>query len=336
MTGNARPLLEVRDLAVAFATPDGTAAAVNGVDFEIHAGRTLGLVGESGSGKSVTALAVMGLVAPPGRVVAGSVRLEGRELVGLDETALAAVRGDRLAMVFQEPMTSLNPVFTVGEQIAEVYRIHRRMAAAAARREAVEMLRRVGIAAPEARARAYPHQLSGGMRQRVMIAIALACRPAVLIADEPTTALDVTVQAEILELILDLQREMGMGVLFISHDMAVVSEIADEVAVMYAGRIVERAPAAALFDDPRHPYTRALIAAIPRLDAPEDGGRDGPGAAAAAGNGIPGEVPSPFALPPGCAFAPRCPLADDGCRRAVPPLDPVGEGRRVACFRAGA
>jgi len=312
--------LAVRDLAVTFATAEGEIEAVEGVAFEIAAGRTLGVVGESGCGKSVTALAVMGLIAPPGRVAAGSIRLEGRKIATGDGAAMARLRGRRLAMVFQEPMTSLNPVFTVGEQIAEMYRVHEGAAPGAARGRAVAMLDRVGIPAPERRARDYPHQLSGGMRQRAMIAIALACRPVVLIADEPTTALDVTVQAQILELMLALQEEMGMAVLFISHNMGVISEVADEVAVMYAGRIVERAPAAALFAEPRHPYTRGLIATIPRL-----------GAGAHHLAAIPGQVPSPFDRPPGCRFSDRCPLAEARCREREPPLAEGPNGRAVAC-----
>jgi oligopeptide/dipeptide ABC transporter ATP-binding protein len=323
----AGPLVAVRDLSVIFPVEGGAVRAVDGIGYDIAPRRTLGVVGESGSGKSVAALALLRLIAPPGRIAAGSIRLGELDLLALDEEEMRRVRGARLAMIFQEPMTALNPVFTVGEQIAEVLRLHRGLGERAALDEAVGMLERVGIPAPAARARDYPHQLSGGMRQRAMIAIALAGRPELLIADEPTTALDVTIQAQILDLMLDLQDGFGMAVLFISHNLAVVSEVADDIMVMYAGRIVERAPAGALIAQPLHPYTRGLIAAVPRLAA-RDGGAPG------ALHAIPGAVPNPLALPPGCRFSDRCPLADQGCRAAEPALVDVGGGRQVACFKA--
>jgi oligopeptide/dipeptide ABC transporter ATP-binding protein len=282
------------------------------------------VVGESGCGKSMTALALMGLVPAPGRV-SGSVRFEGRELVGQAETGWRALRGARIAMVFQEPMTSLNPVMTIGRQIAEVMVLHQDFGWAAAEGRAVELLAAVGIPSARERAAAYPHQLSGGMRQRAMIAMALACRPALLIADEPTTALDVTIQAQILDLILDLQREIGMAVQFISHNLAVVSEVADEIVVMYAGRIVEQAPAKALFAAPRHPYTRGLIATLPD-----------PARHAARLPVIPGSVPSLDAAGEGCRFADRCALADAGCRAREPALEAVAPGHRVACLKVPA
>ncbi len=319
------PVLEVRDLTVEFHTRRGPLTAVDGVGCRIGPGRCLGIVGESGCGKSVTALAIMGLVDPPGRVVGGSVDFRGKDLRTLDEDALLALRGAELAMIFQEPMTSLNPVMTVGDQVAEALVLHEGLAPREAAGGAVELLRRVGIPAPERRARDYPHQLSGGMRQRVMIAMALACRPALLIADEPTTALDVTVQAQILELILELQESDGMAVLFISHDLGVISEIADEVSVMYAGRIVEQAPSEALLANPRHPYTRGLLDTLPRLEGNE---RRLPT--------IPGAVPDLGTLPRGCAFQDRCPHAGADCREAPPVLEAVAAKHRVACHRVGA
>ena len=319
------PVLEVRDLTVEFRTRRGPLRAVDGVGCRIGPGRCLGIVGESGCGKSVTALAIMGLVDPPGRIVGGSVGFRGKDLRTLDEDALLALRGAELAMIFQEPMTSLNPVMTVGDQVAEALVLHEGLASREAAGGAVELLRRVGIPAPERRARDYPHQLSGGMRQRVMIAMALACRPALLIADEPTTALDVTVQAQILELILELQESDGMAVLFISHDLGVISEIADEVSVMYAGRIVEQAPSEALLANPSHPYTRGLLDTLPRLDCNE---RRLPT--------IPGAVPDLGALPRGCAFQDRCQHAGADCREASPVLEAVAAEHRVACHRVDA
>ena len=319
------PVLDIRDLTVEFRTRRGPLKAVDRVDCSIAPGRCLGIVGESGCGKSVTALAIMGLVDPPGRIVGGSVNFRGENLRTLNEDALLRLRGAELAMIFQEPMTSLNPVMTVGDQVAEALVLHDGLASREAMGGAVELLRRVGIPTPERRAGDYPHQLSGGMRQRVMIAMALACRPALLIADEPTTALDVTVQAQILELILELQETDGMAVLFISHDLGVISEIADDVAVMYAGRIVEQAPAETLLASPSHPYTRGLLATLPRLETNE---RRLPM--------IAGAVPDLGALPRGCAFQDRCPQAGEDCREAPPALEAVAPGHRVACHRVGA
>jgi peptide/nickel transport system ATP-binding protein/oligopeptide transport system ATP-binding protein len=300
----------------------GAFAAVDGVDLEVPRGRTLGIVGESGCGKSVLSLSVMGLVPRPGRVAEGRVVLEGRDLLALPPSEMRRVRGGQVAMIFQEPMTSLNPVHSVGAQIMEAMRAHE-PGARNLRGRAIEALRRVRIPSPERRFEEYPHQLSGGMRQRVMIAMALACNPRVLIADEPTTALDVTVQAQILDLLRALQAETGMAIILITHDLGVVAEMADEVAVMYAGRVVERAPVAALFDDPQHPYTIGLLGSVPRLD--EDRARL---------LAIEGSVPPPFALPPGCRFAPRCPFAVAACREEVPGLRGIGPGHGVACIRA--
>jgi peptide/nickel transport system ATP-binding protein len=317
-------LLEVDGLRTVFATDEGEFAAVDGVSFEVDAGGTLAIVGESGCGKSVTSLSVMGLVALPGRVAAGSIRFEGRELVGLPERALQDLRGNGMAMIFQEPMSSLNPAFTIGEQIVEGLRRHRPLSRAQAAARALEMLRRVRIPAPEQRFHEHPHRLSGGMRQRAMIAMALACEPRLLIADEPTTALDVTIQAQILDLLRTLQRETGTAIVLITHDLGVVAEVADEVVVMYAGRVVERAPVARLFAQPEHPYTIGLLGAIPRLHGEQ-----------ARLTSIEGQVPNPLRRLAGCRFAERCPFADAGCRAAEPSLRPVGEGHhRVACWRA--
>jgi len=318
------PLLEVRDLRTVFATDDGSFAAVDGVSFAVEAGRTLALVGESGCGKSVTALSIMGLVPdPPGRIVGGSVRFEGTELVGLPKRALQDLRGNAMAMIFQEPMSSLNPAFTIGEQIVEGLLRHRRIGRAAASARATLMLEKVRIPAPAERFHEHPHKLSGGMRQRVMIAMALACAPRLLIADEPTTALDVTIQAQILELMRVLQQETGTAVILITHDLGVVAEVADEVAVMYAGRIVEQAPVGALFEAPQHPYTVGLLGSIPRLDVEQ------PRLAA-----IDGQVPSPLAPPAGCRFAPRCPFADAHCRAEAPPLRELARGHFSRCWKA--
>jgi len=326
---SARPgerLLEIRGLKTHFATDEGMVHAVDGVDLALDRGETLGVVGESGCGKSVTALTVMKLLAmPPARIVAGEIRWRGRDLVPLAAPAMRAIRSREIAMVFQEPMTSLNPVYTVGEQIAEVVRLHQRLARKAAMGRAVEMLRLVHIPHPERRARDYPHQFSGGMRQRVMIAMALACEPQLLIADEPTTALDVTIQAQILELLAELKAKMGMGVMLITHAMGVIAETAQRVAVMYAGKVVEEAPVGELFRAPRHPYTRGLIRSIPRIDLAA--------ARKARLEAIPGVVPSLLEPAPGCRFAPRCAHAREECR-ATPALREVGPGHKVACVRA--
>ena len=316
MSGEA--ILRIEGLRTRF----GAAAAVDGVDLELERGRTLGIVGESGCGKSVLSLSVMGLVPRPGRVAEGRVVLEGRDLLRLPPAEMRRVRGGQVAMIFQEPMTSLNPVHSIGAQIVEAMRAHE-PGARDLRERAIEALRRVRIPSPERRFEEYPHQLSGGMRQRVMIAMALACNPRVLIADEPTTALDVTVQAQILDLLRELQAETGMAIILITHDLGVVAEMADEVAVMYAGRVVERAPVAAVFDDPQHPYTIGLLGSVPRLDEQR-----------ARLLAIEGSVPPPFALPPGCRFAPRCPFAVEACREGVPALRGIGAGHAVACIRA--
>jgi len=320
VTASATPLLEVRDLVVEFATQRGMVRAVDGIDLTLGAGATLGLVGESGCGKSVTSLAILGLLDGNARVRSGSIRFEGRDLLTLDEPAMRRMRGARIAMIFQEPMTSLNPVFTVGAQIAETLRVHRGLDRKAAWARAVELMQLVEIPDPERRARAYPHELSGGMRQRVMIAIAISCEPALLIADEPTTALDVTIQAQILDLLRGLRERLGMGLLLITHDLGVVAAEADEVAIMYAGRIVERAPTTALFANPAHPYTRALLASLPRLE--HRSGRLTP---------IPGRVPDLLALPSGCRFRDRCPRADAACAAQDPALVAIAPGRSVAC-----
>jgi len=314
-------LLEVRDLKTWFTSDYGEFRAVDGVSFILEAGRTLGIVGESGCGKSVTALSVMGLVPqPPGRIAGGEILFDGVDLLRLSSDAMRELRGDRIAMIFQEPMTSLNPVFTIGEQIAEGILRHRAMSREAAKARALEMLRRVRIPSPERRYDDYPHRLSGGMRQRVMIAMALACGPKLLIADEPTTALDVTIQAQILDLMRTLRDETGTAIVLITHDLGVIAELADDVAVMYAGRIVEHASVAALFAQPQHPYTIGLLGSIPKLHLEQD--------RLAA---IEGQVPNPLNPVTGCAFHPRCPFADDSCRQAVPVLADVGAGHRAAC-----
>ena len=322
---DAAPLLEVQDLQTFFHAEGNVARAVDGVSFAVGAGETLAIVGESGSGKSVTSLSILRLVPiPPGEIAGGRVLFRGRDLLALPEPEMRHIRGNEIGMIFQEPMSSLNPLLTVGEQIAEVVRLHQGLGRTAARQRAIEMLGRVNIPDPERRAREYPHRLSGGMRQRVMIAMALACRPALLIADEPTTALDVTIQAQILHLIRALQIEMSMSVLFITHNLGVVAQVADRVAVMYAGRIVEQGDVRTVFAAPLHPYTRALLRSIPRVEAV---GRDPSHRLLS----IPGQVPSPVALPPGCSYAPRCPLADDVCRTAMPPLAEVIAEHDVRC-----
>ncbi len=314
-------VLAVQNLTVGFPVAGGVRNVVAGIDFSVSAGRTLGVVGESGCGKTQAALAVMGLVPMPGRV-GGSVLLEGREMLGQPAAAWRSVRGARVAMVFQEPMTALNPVMQVGRQIAEVFLLHQDLSWREAGARAVDSLAAVGIPSPKQRASAYPHQLSGGMRQRVMIAMALACRPALLIADEPTTALDVTIQAQILDLMQALQDEIGMAIQFISHNLAVISEIAHEIIVMYAGRVVERAPADDLFATPLHPYTLGLIATLPD-----------PAHRADVLPVIAGGVPNLDSAFAGCRFADRCPRGDASCRRAEPPLEEVAPNHFVACFK---
>jgi peptide/nickel transport system ATP-binding protein len=320
----ADPLLAVEGLRVEFATDQGTIRAVDGIDLAIERGQTLALVGESGCGKSMTALAIMGLVPEPtGRIAAGSIRFAGTELVDLPAAERRAYRGARIAMIFQEPMTSLNPAFTIGDQIGEGLMRHRGLTRRAARREAIEMLRRVHVPAAAQRVDDYPHRLSGGMRQRAMIAMALVCEPALLIADEPTTALDVTIQAQILDLLRELREATGTAMLLITHDLGVVAEIADRVTVMYAGRIVERAPAALLFAQPQHPYTIGLLGAIPLMT----GGRERLAT-------IDGNVPDPLHLPQGCRFAPRCPFAEPDCRATDPALTALSAEHQAACLRA--
>ncbi len=318
------PLLEVQDLSVAFGPEARPLTVVDRVSFSIEAGETVALVGESGSGKSVTSLAIMGLLEPPGRIVGGHVRFAGQDLVDLPERQMRRLRGNRIAMVFQEPMASLNPLLTVGAHVTEPLILHQRLGRAEARRRAIELLDRVGIPAAERRMDEYPHRLSGGMRQRVMIAAALACRPELLIADEPTTALDVTIQAQILDLLAGLQAEYGMAVLFITHDLGVVAEQAHRVVVMYAGRVVERAPMAALFTAPAHPYAAALLRCVPDED---HRGRL---------ESIEGVVPPPGSLPPGCRFAPRCPHAWSDCSEQDPMLRSAGPAHDAACLRVPA
>ena len=324
-------VLEVENLQTWFYTRAGLVKAVDGVSFSLARGETLAIVGESGCGKSVTSLSLMRLVAdPPGRIVGGSVRLTGTDLLRLDEEAMRAVRGNRIAMIFQEPMTSLNPVMTIGRQVSEALILHQRMSRAAALERTVAMLRLVGIPEPAQRVKEYPHQLSGGMRQRAMIAMALACNPEVLIADEPTSALDVTIQAQILEVIANLRRELGTAVILITHDLGIVAETAERVIVMYAGRKVEEAATVDLFARPKHPYTRGLINSIPRLALMRGAGET----AAARLQEIPGMVPALSNLPAGCAFAPRCALASDTCRGEYPPYEEKQPGHWAACWHS--
>ena len=318
------PLLDVQGLQVEFTTRAGVARVLDDVSFSVGAGRILGIVGESGCGKSMTALSILGLIpSPPGEVKSGRIMFQGRDLLSLSAEEMRELRGGDIAMILQEPMTSLNPVFTCVDQIAEAVRLHQPVSRAAAQARAVEMLRAVAIPEPEARARAYPHELSGGMRQRVMIAMALSCEPRLLIADEPTTALDVTVQAQIFALLRDLRERTGTAIILITHDMGAVAEMADKVAVMYAGRVVERGPADEVLDNPGHPYTRGLLASIPRIDTDPD--EDLPE--------IPGIVPALTDLGRGCAFAPRCPLAVDACLAAQPGHVAMSPTHSAACIR---
>ena len=320
----AQPLLEVRDLRTHFTTDTGEFRAVDGVSFSLAPGRTLGIVGESGCGKSVTALSIMGLIPqPPGRIAGGQILFEGADLLELSPAEMRERRGNRLSMIFQEPMTSLNPAFTVGEQIVEGILRHRDVTKQQAKEHAIEMLRRVRIPSPERRFEEYPHKLSGGMRQRAMIAMALACDPRLLIADEPTTALDVTIQAQILDLMRQLRDETQAAIIMITHDLGVIAEIAHEVIVMYAGRIVERAEVASLFREPQHPYTIGLLGSIPKLTTEQPRLTT-----------IEGMVPNPMAMPQGCRFHPRCPFATDECRRDEPELREVRPGHFAACWRA--
>jgi len=318
-------LLEVSGLRTSFKLESGGEfAAVDGISFSVESGRTLGIVGESGCGKSVTSLSIMGLLPKgQGRISAGSIRFEGSDLATLTPAAMRALRGNRMAMIFQEPMTSLNPAFTIGDQLIEGIRCHRDLSQAQARAHAIEMLRRVRIPSPQQRIDEYPHKLSGGMRQRVMIAMALACEPKLLIADEPTTALDVTIQAQVLDLMRTLREETGTAIILITHDLGVIAELADDVVVMYSGRIVERASVERLFSLPQHPYTIGLLGSIPKLHLQQD-----------RLNAIEGQVPTPMDVMAGCRFAPRCPFAVDRCQQEAPPLADLGDGHEAACWRA--
>jgi len=315
-------LLEVRNLRTTFKTEDGVVTAVNGLSFSLDAGQTLGIVGESGSGKSVTSLSIMRLIDRPGRIEAGEIFFDGRDLLKLGDEEMRRVRGHRIAMIFQDPMTSLNPVLTIGEQIAEVVRLHLGRNHREARETAIEMLRKVRIPSPEKRVDDYPHQFSGGMRQRAMIAMALSCNPQLLIADEPTTALDVTIQAQVLELMNELQRETGAAIILITHDLGVVAETCKDVLVMYGGNMVEYGSAKQIFAEPRMPYTQGLLASLPRLDAPAN----------ARLRPIPGQPPNLHRMPPGCAFAPRCAYRLDRCDQPVPVTD-LGDGHSARCWR---
>src|SRR4249920_1775442 len=315
-------LLQVKNLQTSFFTPEGEVRAIDGVSFSIDEGKTLGLVGESGCGKSVTSLSIMRLIAsPPGKIVGGEISYRGRDLLKLSNEEMRKIRGNEISMIFQEPMTSLNPVFTVGNQIGEAIRLHQGLGKKQTRQKTIEMLRLVKIADPESRVDSYPHQLSGGMRQRVMIAMALSCNPSLLIADEPTTALDVTIQAQILELMKELQQKIGMALLLITHDLGVVAEQADEVAIMYAGKIVERSNTQAIFNRPFHPYTVGLLNSLPRTGGAKKHRLDA----------IPGVVPNPLHLPSGCRFRDRCPKAADLCAEKEPELIVKEPGHTVAC-----
>lgn len=315
-------LLEIKDLCVEFKTVEGTVKAVNHLNYTLHKGEKLGIVGESGSGKSVSSLGIMQLIPnPPGKITEGEILYKGKDLVKVSEKEMQHIRGNEISMIFQEPMTSLNPIIKCGKQIAESLRLHRGLNKKDAMKEAVHMMRSVGIANPEVRAHEYPHQMSGGMRQRVMIAMALACQPQILIADEPTTALDVTIQAQILDLIRDLNKTMNTSVLFITHDLGVISELCDTVIVMYTGHIVEQAPVRDLFKDPKHPYTIGLLSAIPKIT------KDRPPLST-----IEGIVPNPTERIDGCSFWPRCPHATEKCRQAEPPVVHISEERQVRCW----
>jgi peptide/nickel transport system ATP-binding protein/oligopeptide transport system ATP-binding protein len=318
-----KPLLEIRSLSTHFFTEEGVIRAVEDVNFEIYPGEILSLVGESGCGKSVTGLSILRLISsPPGKIVSGQILFDGRNLLDLEEREMEKVRGNDISMIFQEPMTSLNPVFTIGDQIMEAILLHQKVNRGTARKKAIEMLDRVRIPSPETTIDAYPHQLSGGMRQRAMIAMALSCQPKLLIADEPTTALDVTIQAQVLHLLREIQRDMGMAVMLITHDLGVVTEIADRVAVMYAGRIMEYSPIQTLFQHVRNPYTKGLLDSIPSLE--EKPRRL---------NVIPGQVPNPRDLPEGCTFHPRCYLSTEECKKKEPPLFQVNENHFSRCIR---
>ena len=313
--------MEVRDLKTHFFTEDGVVPAVDGISYVLAQGETLGLVGESGCGKSVSALSVMRLITPPGKIIEGEILLDGLNLLDVPELEMRQVRGNRISMIFQEPMTSLNPVFTIGNQIMEAIRAHQKISRHEARDRTIEMLRRVKIPAAETRIDEFPHQMSGGMRQRVMIAMALACSPEVLIADEPTTALDVTIQAQIMDLLAELQSDSKMSILLITHNLGLVAEVAHHVAVMYASKVVEYTSTRELFVSPLHPYSHGLLTSVPTLGMPKDREL----------NVIPGQVPNPLHFPPGCKFHPRCPLAEERCRKEEPLLEEVQPGHWAAC-----
>jgi oligopeptide/dipeptide ABC transporter ATP-binding protein len=319
-----QPLLRVQNLAVGFESGGTIARAVDGISFDVQAGRTLGIVGESGCGKSVTAFSIMRLLPQPhGKILGGTIEFEGKDLVQASPDELRKIRGGRIGMVFQEPLSALNPVRTIGHQLVETLLLHRSLTKKEALAEAVTWLGRVGIPSPEVRVKEYPHQLSGGMRQRVVIAMALCCNPSLLIADEPTTALDVTIQAQILDLMLQLQQELGMAIVLITHDLGVIAQVCDEVAVMYAGQVAEKGPAAAIFDAPAHPYTRGLLASIPRMNALSKSRLPT----------IEGAVPGLNAMPVGCRYQNRCPYAQPRCAEAKPPLEAVAADHAVACIR---
>ncbi|MGY4690592.1 ABC transporter ATP-binding protein [Salibacterium sp. K-3] len=320
MTNDAS-VLQIDDLQTSFFMDGGEIKAVDGVSLQVPKGKTVGIVGESGSGKSITSMSIMRLIRTPGRIKNGSIQLQGEDLLQKTEKDMQKIRGNKISMIFQEPMTSLNPVYTVGQQISEVFRIHQGLSKKDALNKSVDMLKLVGIPSPEERVKQYPHELSGGMRQRVMIAIALACNPELLIADEPTTALDVTIQAQILELMRNLQQELGMSVILITHDLGVVAETCDYVAVMYAGKIVEYADVQTLFKSPKHPYTVGLMQSLPRHDMDQD-----------ELNVIEGNVPKPDEMPEGCRFAPRCPFASDICTKELPDLMETEDGNQVRCW----
>lgn len=319
----AQPLLSVRDLKTYFYTEDGVVPAVDGISFDLEKGGTIGIVGESGCGKSVTSLSVMGLIpSPPGKIVGGEILFEGKDLTKMNEAEMRNIRGNDISMIFQEPMTSLNPVFTIGDQIMEAIILHQGLDKRQAREKAIEMLNLVGIPSPDKRVDEYPHQLSGGMRQRVMIAMALSCNPKLLIADEPTTALDVTIQAQILDLMRKLQKEFGTAIMMITHDLGVIAELVDKVAVMYTGKIVEYGDTKTIFANPQHPYTIGLLGSIPKLTGTEKRLQT-----------IPGSVPTPGNFPVGCGFHPRCPYAKDICRMKKPPIVEAPTGQKVACWK---
>jgi len=316
-----KPVLSVKNLKTYFYTEDGIVKAVDGVDFDVYQGETLGIVGESGCGKSVTALSILRILDEKGKIVEGQVLLDGVDLTKIEEQEMRNIRGKDIAIIFQEPMVALNPVFTIGNQIMEAIMLHQKVDEKTARNTAIELLRKVGIPEPEKRIDQYPHELSGGMRQRAMIAMALSCKPKVLIADEPTTALDVTIQAQIMELMKELQREYGMAIMLITHDLGLIAENADRVVVMYAGKVVEYADVKTLFNDPKHPYTWGLLHAIPRLDIEQTRLYN-----------IPGVVPDPLHFPSGCKFHPRCEFKEERCTREEPQLIEVGQNHTVRCF----